>query len=148
MGDCLSCTLRISLGRTRRLWRTRESKKEVAGPSSECQKCFLPFNIITSFTHLMSHSASHLHIKSCGLSLVIFNTHATRSAIQSKTSVVSSLCHVDTKLPLQTSAKIYSPYTYQDWVSAPRTSSPEVTEWLYVFFRLRATTSVVTHVCI
>lgn len=116
--------LRISLGRRERFWRIREQKKETAGPL-KCQKCFRPFKVIRSFTHLLSHSAFHLHIQFCGLSLVIFNTHATRSGTQSKTLVVSSFCKVDTKKPLPTPAKIYSVYTYQDRDSVPHASSPD-----------------------
>lgn len=66
-----------SLGRKRKI---RERKKEDAGPL-KCQNCFLSFKAVRSFTHLLFHSASHLHINSCNLNLVIFNRCATRSAV-------------------------------------------------------------------
>lgn len=85
----------------------REGKKEDAG-LPKCQNCFPPFKAVRSFTHLLFHFVSHLHIKSCNLNLVIFNRCATRSAVWAKASMVSSIHHVDTKQPLQTSGKIYS----------------------------------------
>lgn len=99
----------------------REGKKEDAG-ALKCQSCFLPFKAVRSFTDLLFHSASHLHIRSWNLNLVIFNRCTTRSAVWAKAPMVSSIHDVEAKQPLQTPGKIYSPHNYQDRLSLHRVS--------------------------